>query len=970
MTLYGEPVITEMERNAALQLYGTTLPKGSLSDGEYDSVMYLAAKGIIDPKTLNFNQRVTFSDIEMLLLRIADEDSRLTIKSSVNMSTSLSAAGYTKTSVTVADELDYSVIDSKTDGWYDFLIRKYDVNTYVVKDNSMLSNTMNPSPSGGTTGFKTGSGKNNTNNIPSSSGVGLLVNGSFLHADDLYQFYGLQEYDSVMYYHFKVNMQSGYNKFSNITMGYDTSNGDLTLVSGSPVTMPDMYGGVYTMSSGKWVRESFVDANFTTEFVDKDNYRGNLKKKLAPNSTIVAVTVPGGFLKESVLKNYQRDGSAHNMNFSKLMNEGKVNESGYVSNDVSFNTFEFSSNDEDYIRIEFTTPDRKLVTETNFFRYLADEDSKIKIGKSEGYYRASDNSLLVSYNYLKSKGLVSSLEKLSDDAGYTLVAGEYKTNVTIFTKDTTNYIMIGDTIFGNPEGETLIEVGDSDVYINYRACIGWASDFVVVPVGDGNVMALTPKDFGNGTKAVRVKKTTDEIKTFFPASSTNTLHLKVKKGDKTKGNGISMTGSYALAPYCVVMANDNGCDYLFVWHQRDINIDDSTYELNGDLEQEAREMFTKWTGLSVDKNDSYALKLIVLKRNNKDDQAPGFKFVTVKRKSKTMGTQQATYGYVYTPPKYEKVTDALKDYARGLYVEHSVDVKMPLPFFKYNNKIYDANINTCTDSEGNPQLRLGMMPGRFCSNGWTNSDQVAYLNDSGTQAYTRSSDYDTNSFILHTAPVAMFATLKCNGRKAVSDITSGAIYFGTSRVKVKDGKVVSMSGCETSFDADDEAICTYLGVGNSSVYAVCDENGNAFSSIGEILEKAESSVEAAFADPASIVDWSAYKFNRLIKNLDAWSTVALIFVLNILPRVGVFLFLILMFLCCIKNVRPWQIFCERTFDVYSFLTFKHMDVHTIDVKRVLIISLACVSLFIIIMDGQLFNFMIWVSKLFIAYTQR
>lgn len=973
MTLYGEPVLTEQERNAALQLYGIELPKGSLDEEEYDSVMWLAAKGIIDPTNLNFNKYVTFDDIEMILLRIADEGSRLTIKSSVNMSTTLTAAGYATTGVMVSEDMDYQILDGRESDWYDFLIRKYDVNTYVVKDNSGVQNPVSQTPEGGTTGFRTGSGKYNSNTFPSVSGVGLLTNGNYLKANDLYNFYGLQEYDGDLYYHFKVNMRNTYSQIPKITMGYDTTNSDFTLVSGSAVTMPDNYGGVYTMKNGKWVRESFTSANFTTEFVDKDNYKGNLSKKLADQTVIVAVTVPGGFLKEAVLKNYQRDGSDHSLDFSKLMNEGKMKESGSVSKKVSFNTFEFSSEDDDYIRIEFTTPDKKIITQSNFFKYLASEDDRAKIRTCQGYYRASDNSLLVSYNYLKEKGLVSGLEKLNDDSGYTLVAGEYNTNVTLFTKDNTNYIMVGDTIFGNPEGETLIEVGENDTYINYRACLGWASDYIVVPVGDGNVMALTPKDFGNGDKAWNVTKSTETITSFFPKSSVNTLRLLVRKGSDTKGNGIAMTGSYALSPYCIVMANDNGCDYLFVWHQKGVTIGTEEHEEDENMqktEQEAREMFKRWTGLEVSENSSYALKMLTLKRKNSDNQVPGFKYVSMKKKTKTMGTQSATYGYVYKPPKYDNVNTALQDYARGLYTERDKNVKMPLPFFEYNGVIYDANINTCSDSTGNPQLRLGMMPGRFCSKTWQETDQVVYLDDTGAQRMTRSSDYDTDTFVVYTAPVAMFAVLKCNGTKPVSEIKDGAIYFGTSRVKIVDDKVVSTTGCETSYGIDDEAICTYIGVGKTSVYAVCDGNGNAFSSIGEILKKAESAVSSAFEDPSSVVDWEQFKFNRLIANLDAWSTVVMIFVLNILPRVGVLLFFILMLLCCIKNVRFWQIFCERVFDVYSFLTFKHMDVHTINVKKVCMISLVCTALFIMIMDGQLFNFMIWVSRLFIAYTQR
>ena len=134
-------------------------------------------------------------------------------------------------------------------------------------------------------------------------------------------------------------------------------------------------------------------------------------------------------------------------------------------------------------------------------------------------------------------------------------------------------------------------------------------------------------------------------------------------------------------------------------------------------------------------------------------------------------------------------------------------------------------------------------------------------------------------------------------------------------------------------------------------------------------ETDELAPEMIITEPETLVDWGAYKFGRLVENLDSWSSIALIFILNVLPRVAMILFFVLMLLSLIKDVRPWRMFCQNVFDIYSFLTFGRQNVDTIDMKRVFIVSLICFSLFLMIMDGLAFEVIIWFCRFFIALWQ-
>lgn len=119
-----------------------------------------------------------------------------------------------------------------------------------------------------------------------------------------------------------------------------------------------------------------------------------------------------------------------------------------------------------------------------------------------------------------------------------------------------------------------------------------------------------------------------------------------------------------------------------------------------------------------------------------------------------------------------------------------------------------------------------------------------------------------------------------------------------------------------------------------------------------------------------IVDWSEFTFNRLIHDVDNFASIFLIIVLNILPRICMFVFIIMIGLATIANVKPWRRFCTNVFDPYKFFTFGHATVLTIDTKLLLISSIIATATFALFMDGTLLHLISWFVQFVSAFITR
>ena len=467
-----------------------------------------------------------------------------------------------------------------------------------------------------------------------------------------------------------------------------------------------------------------------------------------------------------------------------------------------------------------------------------------------------------------------------------------------------------------------------------------------------------------------------------------TNYIKFNK-KKAEFSGIPLTASYALAPYMLVMDMSQptgGADYLFVWHSTHVVTTDGNKPIKDAKKikkkhnkaiETLNEVLPIKKAFKKNECKDYYLTSYRLSRADKSQNPVGLNYVSSKVGTKA-GPRTVTMGYWWTPPvcdrsQGKKVQDYLDAYAKSVKRfdknKKPIRPELILPIIEVRtgsntSRLMDVNVNTSAKTDSSKPNKLGTLPCYYMDHSPSEVKKWAKLDADGYPNLVDSSK-DTSSYVTFTAPVSLFAQLKGLGTLNLSQTSATTVYFGTVPCEY-DGSAVTINGHESSLKKDDKAICTYLGSGSSTVYAIT-VGGTA---IGKLLDALNEEIGYILNDPSSLVDWGQFKFHRLVQNMDAWSTIVLIFILNILPRVCLLLFFALMLLSLVKDVKPWQLFCNKVFDIYSFLSFGRYTVQTIDTRQTVITSLICSAIFIMIMDGQLFNFIIWVCKFFIALYQR
>lgn len=134
----------------------------------------------------------------------------------------------------------------------------------------------------------------------------------------------------------------------------------------------------------------------------------------------------------------------------------------------------------------------------------------------------------------------------------------------------------------------------------------------------------------------------------------------------------------------------------------------------------------------------------------------------------------------------------------------------------------------------------------------------------------------------------------------------------------------------------------------------------------------DKTTKAALQDLDQIggVNWGAYTFDNLVHDVDNGLSILLIIVLNIIPRIGMFVFIILIGLSTVANMKPVQRFCDNIFDPYKLITLGHCTVYTINTKLLLISSIIGLAAFGLFMDGTLINLLTWLVQFVSAFVTR
>ena len=134
----------------------------------------------------------------------------------------------------------------------------------------------------------------------------------------------------------------------------------------------------------------------------------------------------------------------------------------------------------------------------------------------------------------------------------------------------------------------------------------------------------------------------------------------------------------------------------------------------------------------------------------------------------------------------------------------------------------------------------------------------------------------------------------------------------------------------------------------------------------------DKTTQASLEDLEQIggVNWGAYTFDNLIHDVDNGLSILLIIVLNIIPRIGMFVFIILIGLSTVANMKPVRRFCDSIFDPYKLITLGHCTVYTINTKLLLISSIIGLAAFGLFMDGTLINLLTWLVQFVSAFVTR
>lgn len=996
MTLYGEPVMTPAEQERCLLAYGVTVPANSFTKEIRDSIIYLAAKGIIDPSEKNFNQDVTFADIEDILLRIADESARLTVKTD-NISL-LAEQGFSSLSrVAISDgSTSLEITDAEDLQYRDFLVEVCNDTIfyvtqsrqgYVAQSTSKPTAQYTPLVRQAENVVATGEKAQSTENIA------LLRDGKPVpQGNGEWKNAGIEEYTDIggkkrAFYHFKINTD----RFDEI---HFVSSDTYEEGTGTEFTLENSDGGIYYYENG-WRYEKFADYAFDDTYRDvESNSFVNSVLPLASSKQFAGLYVDSTTLNNARnLSTYDVGNGYHWDNIYTQSGDVKTNERIVVDESIYVCLIPgTSSSGTDYFRMELYGTNLNRVMQTVYMTYILNgevvrEDSNI------GFYRAEDNTLLVSTGYLyNSKRITSFDDSLGNNVyvmGVKSVLGgrtSVDTNVVIYDDDSAGFIMVGDTMYPRRDGEIFIEQVGKDYYVNAKALTGWASDLVLVPNGNNSCAVAVDATLMNRSR--NIYEDTDYVKTTggtisvrtIPGGTENVLATirdvafnstsSPRNRLNFRGSGVLLTSAYSLSNYCIVMADDSNTDYLFVYHIR--GLEGSKGE-NGDAE--AREMFHKLTNWQLSDDPNYYLKMYKLDRTEYGDVFGGSQrsypyirsgqepmhYIQQTLHGSSFGEQTVTWGWSYSPVQVTNILDAAKEYAAG------DSEQFKLPFVYYKGSYYDININVCKSSETAGDFEpIGTLPSYMFGKV---GKQIGKL-DSNLNA-THSNPPSGNVFSdykITAAPVGNFALFKASADSTIGAISTSNLYWGTTHISYdsRSGKV-RVGRAEINLDKDTPVIRTYMGSSMNSVYVVQTSESN----VAKLVEKTSDLIDSLIGrDAESLVDWDKYTFNRLIENLDSWSSIILIFILNILPRVCILLFFVLMLLALIKDVRPWKAFCNSTFDIYKFLTFGHQSVETIDLKRTIITSIICLALFYMIMDGALFNFIMWISEWFLVLMQK
>ena len=1012
MNIYGEPVMTAGERSILLQLYGTVVPY-SACPAEAKAIETFIAKGIISPEDdqqyLNWNSEIDPGYMLTLLMRIADINARTTYKDvQITLDASLIDEGYYQANLTLEPS---SVIEftqasgiARTTNYYDYQLsaKEFERLSKSFNTNNVSLELFIPThlaivgPDG--TAFPiTTQVTPYTKKVYSKDYPGVsYVQSSYDAGTD----------GPLMQFAVSDGMQDGYLKLRIAAFDIqDLLHGDgmyyFTLINDKGQLASDYFkvkpgGGTYYESGSRndyYDDELLTDSDTSIEYSNADEIQQiiDLYKEDPEKAKKEA---------DELISNY---GPSWTTAEIEAILEAASGGTPLAAGDYVY-LMQIRSGQEDNISVKSKSGDSKSLKDilagtevdgmfyvdpnnTNdlAFKKVSDLWYQVYNGETSGdlkeRIRTTSGNLDTRVAFCKEEEELLVSTKYLIESDYIVreptVVGEvleFSTNYSNIYLDRENKrVVVGACVYDvrNLDSDEIWRKMEDGYFVNFRAVLGWTGDYLVFKTDEGNIsVSVTSGDKYNPyTFPIRLNSILGDSSAGvrLPGTVGDSVYIQGNNAMRGYGNdnGVPMTSMYPFANYFVYMhpetadgRSDYIQDWLFVFKPKDVKVNGNKVEYD---DSASRSKLSE-VGLEV-KNLSDDITVWAYPLNHTKEDGMPYEMSWTKE-----------YGYTYTPDS--NITSSADFYAN--YFDTSAVLKgkdrpsCVLPYMLIDNTVHCLNYNVyyTQDAGEDNKLDYGTTPISVLF-----EDTSGFLSvlQKGLLAF-KNIVIDTDEhagitmFPAVTSPALWFVDRVERDLESIKRATSNGAkaYWGTSpitfknvngetRLKIGSVDLTDKLGKQTYMVLRDTSkkhgqVGTWYSV--SSLTQMGFDKNNSDIDSDEIITGPSTGELSSKTD---IIDWDEFTASRLMETGEIAIAVAMVLVLNIMPRIALFLFLLLIMLGVIQNVKFWQMFCDRVFDVYKFLTFGRYDVHTFRQSRMFIHSIIAMAIFALFMDGTIIH---------------
>lgn len=1012
MNIYGEPVMTAGERSILLQLYGTVVPY-SACPAEAKAIETFIAKGIISPEDdqqyLNWNSEIDPGYMLTLLMRIADINARTTYKDvQITLDASLIDEGYYQANLTLEPS---SVIEftqasgiARTTNYYDYQLsaKEFERLSKSFNTNNVSLELFIPThlaivgPDG--TAFPiTTQVTPYTKKVYSKDYPGVsYVQSSYDAGTD----------GPLMQFAVSDGMQDGYLKLRIAVFDIqDLLHGDgmyyFTLINDKGQLASDYFkvkpgGGTYYESGSRndyYDDELLTDSDTSIEYSNADEIQQiiDLYKEDPEEAKKEA---------DELISNY---GPSWTTAEIEAILEAASGGTPLAAGDYVY-LMQIRSGQEGSISVKSKSGDSKSLKDilagtevdgmfyvdpnnTNdlAFKKVSDLWYQVYNGETSGdlkeRIRTTSGNLDTRVAFCKEEEELLVSTKYLIESDYIVreptVVGEvleFSTNYSNIYLDRENKrVVVGACVYDvrNLDSDEIWRKMEDGYFVNFRAVLGWTGDYLVFKTDEGNIsVSVTSGDKYNPyTFPIRLNSILGDSSTGvrLPGTVGDSVYIQGNNAMRGYGNdnGVPMTSMYPFANYFVYMhpetadgRSDYIQDWLFVFKPKDVKVNGNKVEYD---DSASRSKLSE-VGLEV-KNLSDDITVWAYPLNHTKEDGMPYEMSWTKE-----------YGYTYTPDS--NITSSADFYAN--YFDTSAVLKgkdrpsCVLPYMLIDNTVHCLNYNVyyTQDAGEDNKLDYGTTPISVLF-----EDTSGFLSvlQKGLLAF-KNIVIDTDEhagitmFPAVTSPALWFVDRVERDLESIKRATSNGAkaYWGTSpitfkningetRLKIGSVDLTDKLGKQTYVVLRDTSkkhgqVGTWYSV--SSLTQMGFDKNNSDIDSDEIITGPSAGELSSKTD---IIDWDEFTASRLMETGEIAIAVAMVLVLNIMPRIALFLFLLLIMLGVIQNVKFWQMFCDRVFDVYKFLTFGRYDVHTFRQSRMFIHSIIAMAIFALFMDGTIIH---------------